>query len=290
MISLLVPVYNEEKGIVKTIEEINKELIDFKEYEIIAINDGSIDSSIEKIKELNIKNLKIINHVENQGYGKSLYDGILASKYNCIAIIDGDGSYPVHKIKELYKYYPEYDMIVGARTGKEYRRGFIKRPARMLFKLLVEYASGRKVPDANSGFRIFKKDIVMNFQNSLCTGFSFTTTLTITFLLNHYYVKYIPIDYFKREGDSKVKHFIDTLRAGQIIIETILYYNPTKLFLLLATLNLIFGISLEIFNNLFLSINFLTIISAINIASFIPIFSIGLLANYLKELYKRNKI
>ncbi len=288
MISVIVPVYNEEASIQRTLSDIHKALEDY-EHEIIVVNDGSTDNSIEKLKECNIKNFSLINHVENLGYGKSLYDGILAAKHNCIAIIDADGSYPADKIKDMYEYYPQYDMIVGARKGIEYKRGVFKRPARRIFQYLTEYATGRKIPDVNSGLRIFKKDIILKYRDSLCTGFSFTTTITLLFFLNHYYVKYVPIDYLKREGKSKVNHFKDTLRTGQIIVETIIYYNPIKLFLLIASLNFIFGIMLGISDYLFLNINFLAISSAISIASFIPLLCFGLIADQLKKIYSKKE-
>jgi len=290
MISVIIPVYNEEKGVVKTLQEIQAVLeADFSAYEIIVVNDGSTDTSGEKINKLKIKNLIFVNHMENLGYGKSLLDGILAAKYNCVAIIDGDGSYSAKYIKDLYAYFPQYDMVVGARQGKEYRRGIWKRPARMFFKMFAEYAAGRRIPDVNSGLRIFKKDIVLNFQDSLCAGFSFTTTLTLVFLLNHYFVKYLPIEYAKREGKTKVNHLRDTLRVSQIIIEAVLYYNPFKLFLLIGLTNAIFGLVLCFWNFLVFKTDFLSIVSAISVASFIPIFCIGLIAGQLKKIYNLSK-
>lgn len=283
MVSIIVPVLNEEEAVANTLREITYFLQNKLNYEIIVVNDGSTDQTVQKINESNIANIRIISHLENLGYGKSLYDGILAAKYECIAIIDGDGSYPVNRIMDLYSYYPRYDMVVGARSGEEYRRGVFKRPARALFNYLVEYAAGRKVPDVNSGLRIFKKDIVLKYKDSLCTGFSFTTTLTLIFLLNHYFVKYVPIEYLKRKGRSKVHHFRETLRAGQIIIEAILSYNPIKLFLLISITNSIFGLSLFILNAIFVNSIFITIIAAICVASFIPVFCFGLLAAQIKR-------
>ena len=290
MISVVIPVYNEEKAIMKTLQELQTVLeVDFKEYEIIVVNDGSTDATFEKIKNTKLKNLSVMTHAENLGYGKSLLDGILVAKYNCVAIIDGDGSYHAKDIKNLYAYFSQYDMVVGARQGREYQRGVLKRPARMLFKLLAEYASGRNIPDVNSGLRLFKKDIVLNFRDSLCTGFSFTTTLTLIFLLNNYFVKYVPIGYSRRTGKTKVNHVRDTLRVGQIIVEAILYYNPIKLFLLLASCDAIFGLILGVWNLLVFKTYFLSLVAAISLASFIPIFCIGLIADQLKKIYNINK-
>lgn len=290
MISVIVPVYNEEDAIVGALEEIGSAMENMrKKYEIIVVDDGSSDRTAGLIKGIKIDNLRLIEHPENLGYGKSLFDGILAAQHDCIAIIDGDGSYPPSKLKDLFDYYPRYDMVVGARQGKEYKRGVLKRPARMFFEYLARYATGREIPDVNSGLRIFKKSLVMKFQDSLCTGFSFTTTLTLLFFLNHYYVKYVPIEYLKRGGRSKVRHFKDTLRASQIIVQAILYYNPIKLFLLIAACNSFAGVAIGIINHFTINSSVLAGVSIFCIASFVPLFCLGLLSDQLKKIYNISK-
>jgi glycosyltransferase involved in cell wall biosynthesis len=284
MISVIVPMYNEENAIAGCLKKLSKELLSFApNHEIIVVNDGSTDASMARVMECNIPSLKIIEHAENIGYGKSLLDGILSANNECIAIIDSDGSYPVERLKELYSYYPRFDMVVGARQGLEFRKGLFKRPARLMFKFLAKYASGRDVPDVNSGLRIFKKSVVLSFREMLCTGFSFTTTITLLFMLNHFFVKYVPVEYNKREGKSKVKHFKDTLRAGQIIVQAIAYYNPIKLFLLIANLCAFTAIAFEIFNIYLFHSLYITIFSAILLASYVPIFSLGLVTDSLRK-------
>jgi len=285
MISVVIPMYNEEKGAAATLTAVAEVMRGLEGAEIIVVNDGSTDATAEAITAAAIANTRLISHPENMGYGKSLTEGILAAKNECIAIIDGDGSYPPAAILELYKHYPAFDMIVGARQGWEYRKGLIKGPARMVFRALAEYAAGRSVPDVNSGLRIFKRSVLLRFQDSLCAGFSFTTTITLLFMLNSYYVKYIPVEYNRREGKSKVRHFRDTLRAAQYIVEAILFYNPMKLFLLLASVNLIAGGILAVANQFLRMGVFYDFLAAGLAAGFIPIFCMGLLADQLRKIY-----
>ena len=110
----------------------------------------------------------------------------------------------------------------------------MKRIGRYFFRLLSEFAAGQKIPDINSGMRVFRRRDMLPFFPLICSGFSFTTTTTLVYLLNDLCVHHVPIDYQCRQGHSKVNHFRDTLRALQIIVEAILRYNPIKIFLLLA--------------------------------------------------------
>lgn len=288
MISVILPVYNEEEGIISSLEALKRAMGNFAGYEIILVNDGSTDSTIARLNTIDLANIKIVNHLENLGYGKSLFDGILVAKNECIAILDADASYPPGRLKDLHAFWPNYDMVVGARQGEEYKGGLFKRPARMVFQFLAEYATGRKVPDINSGMRIFKRSVVLKFQDSLCTGFSFTTTITLLFMLNNYFVKYVPVEYLKRSGKSKVRHFRDSLRSLQFIIEAILYYNPIKLFLLIAILNVAWGAIIGATNSIMGGPVFVSVIAAICVASFMPIFCCGLIADQLRKIYRQS--
>lgn len=235
-VSIVIPALNEEKSIGSVIDEICLTMEGAgREFEILVIDDGSTDSTGEIA---NGKKVKVIGHPIPAGYGASIQHGIVQAKYNYIVITDADGTYPIKKIPELISPLNEYDMVVGARTGRRYRGSIFKHPLRKIFQLLCEFVTGVKIPDVNSGFRAFKKEAVMKFRENFCPGFSFTTTITLALHLNGYFVKYIPIEYYKRIGKSKIRMFRDTLRATQIITQAILYYNPIKLFLLIMIIML----------------------------------------------------
>ncbi|NIO19211.1 MAG: hypothetical protein GTN76_00280 [Candidatus Aenigmarchaeota archaeon] len=76
-----------------------------------------------------------------------------------------------------------------------------------------------------------RKDVVEYFFRLLPDGFSFTATITLAMLTNGYKVKYIPINYHKRKGKSKIHPIHDTLNFLQLIIRTVLYFDPLKVFL-----------------------------------------------------------
>ena len=255
MISVVLPCFNEEASIQKNIDSIKKELDTYgKDYEIIVVDDGSNDNSQEKLKNFDIK---IVKHPHNIGYGAALKTGIKNARFDTIVISDIDDSYPSKHISELLNIYFEslksssgYDMVVGARKGKEYYGSFFKFVFRKLLKFLVQWTTGRKIVDVNSGLRVFSKKTINPFLPHLCNTFSFTTSLTLAYMLNTKFVKYHPIKYEVRTGKSHVKIFRDSLRTLQYITEAIIYYNPLKLFLLFFIFFIIASIIL-----LFLNLN-----------------------------------
>jgi len=96
---------------------------------------------------------------------------------------------------------------------------------------LANYLTGTKIPDINSGLRIMKKDIVDSLKRILPEGFSFTTTITLGMLVNGHAVGFTSIEYLCREGRSKIRPVFDTLNFLQLIIRTVLYFDPLKIFL-----------------------------------------------------------
>jgi glycosyltransferase involved in cell wall biosynthesis len=242
MLSVVIPALNEQDSVEDTINAVRKTLSDAGiHHEIVLVNDGSSDRTGEIATECGVQ---VVRHPRPGGYGKSLKDGILHARGELIAITDADGTYPIHKLVDLYELATNgYDMVVGARSGKAYRGSFVKSQSRRVFLWLSHYATGEKIDDINSGFRIFRRDVVIEHIGRIGNGFSFTTTITLIFFLNGYYVTYLPIDYYKRTGSSHVRMVRDSLRSLQIIVESIIFYNPLKIFLLPAACLLLTSIS-----------------------------------------------
>jgi len=229
-VSIIIPAYNEDKGIKQTLDEIlsfaRREL---KNYQIIVVDDCSEDNTNTILKES--KEIMLLKNPTNIGYGGSIKAALSRARYNHILIIDADGTYPADEISKLLPFADDFDMVIGARSGRHYRGTFFKNLSRKIFYILVKYVTGEKIPDVNSGLRIFKKDKIIKFYDRLCNGFSFTTTITIALISTGHLVKHVNIDYRKRIGKSKVRFLRDSLRTLQILVESIAYFNPIKAFL-----------------------------------------------------------
>ena len=228
-VSIIIPAFNEEKSIKEVIQKIQNTLSSLNiEYEIIVIDDCSADNTLKRVEEL--KDIKVIRHSKNSGYGAALKTGIKNSKYETLIITDADGTYPDNIIPSLIEHSNNHDMVVGARTGEDVNIAFIRKPAKWFLNKLANYLVQEKIPDLNSGLRLLKKQIVKNYLGILPSGFSFTTTITLAMHSDGYNIKYIPINYYKRTGKSKIRPIRDTLNFVQLIIRTILLFNPLRVF------------------------------------------------------------
>ncbi len=161
-LSVIIPVYNEEKNILSTLKRVNDSLKDeVTNFEIIIVNDGSKDKT-QNLLDKNNSDFVLIEHKNNKGYGASLKTGIKKSKYDIIAIIDADGTYPVENFPDLLKHISDYDMVVGTRTTKKRHIHYLRRPAKWLLNTFASYIVNESIKDVNSGMRILKKKNVKN--------------------------------------------------------------------------------------------------------------------------------
>lgn len=245
-ISVVVPVYNEEQGVLETVIGMLKEMkrLNIK-HEIICVDDGSSDKSYDILSNLSKKetNLKIMKHPYNMGYGATLKTGIKNSQYNWILIIDADGSYPVKELSELLRHLPTYDVVIGARIKKSAKIPFVRKFPKWLLNKFASYLAGRPIPDLNSGFRIFKKDIALKYWHFFPPGFSFTSTLTMAAFAELYKVKFVPISYEKRIGKSSIKPLQDTVKFFTLVLTLTAYFNPMKVFLPLSITFFLFALA-----------------------------------------------
>ena len=252
-VSVVVPAYNEQQSIAEVVDEILETCSSQHiEFEIIVVDDGSSDQTTEVLQN---KAVTLIRHPENRGYGASIKTGVLSSRYPWILIADADGTYPIPQIPRLLEAVEHYDMVVGARVGTDVNVPLIRRPAKWILNKLANYMAQTRIPDINSGFRLFRKSSFLRFLNYCPSGFSLTTTITLAFLCNNHPVKYVPVDYFKRKGRSKIRPLRDTYNFFLLVIRTIMYFDPLRVFvpaaLLLLLSGLIFtGIELYRFRNI----------------------------------------
>jgi glycosyltransferase involved in cell wall biosynthesis len=239
-VSVLVPAHNEEASLADTIASIEKHRALFSEMEIIVVNDGSHDRTGDIARAMPVT---LIEHQTTRGYGASLKDGLRIAKGDLILIVDADGTYPLEEIPSLAAAVGDFDMIVAARTGDKVHIPLLRRVGKWIITQLAEYLSSQKIPDLNSGFRIFRKDIALRFMAMYPDGFSFTTTITLAMLTNHYRVQFLPINYRKRVGKSSIHPVRDFINFTILIIRICACFKPLNVFVPPALLLILLGVA-----------------------------------------------
>ncbi len=235
-LSIVIPVYNEEKAISDTVAFFRALLDKHPDIEVIFVNDGSTDRTQQILRSELDPRMKLVVHDRNRGYGAAIKKGVQLASHDHIAITDADGSYPNERIIEFYhKLVSEKaGMVVGARTGEKVEIGIFRKLPKLILTKLAEYLSESAIPDLNSGLRVISKELIQKSSKYLPQGFSFTTTITLFLLSNNHKIIYVPIEYYKRVGKSKIKPLRDTVNFLQLIIRTVMFFNPLKVFLPLS--------------------------------------------------------
>ena len=231
-VTVIVPCYNERRCIARTAEQIHRMIkATGWPFELIFVDDGSTDGTTAELQEARGRfDLTVLRNEVNRGYGASLKRALKTARFDVMVITDADGTYPNECIPDLVEKLTDNDMVVGARTGAEVHVPLLRRPAKWFLRTLAGYLAERRIPDLNSGLRVMKRSIVRRFLRLLPDGFSFTTTITLAMLTHGYRVHYEPIDYHHRIGKSSIRPIRDTIGFLSLIVRTVMYFKPLRVF------------------------------------------------------------
>lgn len=224
--TIVIPAYNEEDVIHLVLERIVEKGLD-KKYEILFVDDGSIDRTAEIISTYPVKMLK---HHVNKGYGAALKSGIRNATGAYVIIMDSDGQHDPSYIAKIEMMLQDYDMVIGERSANSHQ---VKRrkAGKKLIRRIGQYLVEQKLPDYNSGFRGFRKEIIGGMLHLMPNGFSFSTTSTLAFLKEGYNVGTLDIDVSERQGrKSNVKMVKDGSKTILLLFRIIMLFNPLKVF------------------------------------------------------------
>jgi glycosyltransferase involved in cell wall biosynthesis len=247
-ISIIIPTYNEEKAILDTIRNLHSTMSASKiPYQIIVVNDSSKDRTREVLESNGGETglgITLVHHETNRGYGAAIKTGSRHATFDTLCITDSDGTYPNDRIPDLYAEMAHHDMVVGARIGKNVHIPWLRRAPKAFINMLASYVANERIPDLNSGLRVFSRELFDRFINLYPNGFSLTSTITLAALTNDYSVKYMKIDYFKREGSSKIRPIKDTMNFVMLILRMCMLFNPLRIFIPLSAIIFLLGVAI----------------------------------------------
>lgn len=220
-LSLVIPAYNESKRLPNYLNSLHDYFSNenFKNYEIIIVDDGSEDKLEQIINKIKVKwdQIVYIKHLLNQGKGAAVRTGVLASKGKYILFTDADGATPIHFEKSFRELIDAgEDIVVGSRklgsTNIKCQRSFARKLVSWGFSTLVSLIVDIDVKDTQCGFKMFRNCIAQQlFSISKINGYLFD--IEILLLAKHfkYSVVEFPIDWTETQG-SKIELFFDSLR------------------------------------------------------------------------------
>jgi len=243
-ITILIPAYNVEASIGNVLEGL-REWRD--RAEIIVVSDGSTDRTPEIAERAGVR---VIRHRVNKGYGAALKVGIRAAAGDIIVMMDADGEHNAAQIQRLIDAMNDNDMVVGAR-GKDSYTPLIRRPGKWILSKVANYLAQTNIPDLNSGFRAFRKEVALRFLHILPNGFSFTTTLTLALFKEGHNTAYVPITTTPRVGTSTVNPIRDGINTLMLIVRIVALFDPIRVFLPMSIALFLLGVAYWIGSGIF---------------------------------------
>jgi glycosyltransferase involved in cell wall biosynthesis len=160
-LSIFLPAFNEEKNIIIVLEQILKLAPKISsEFEVIVVNDGSLDQTARYVGEIIKKNkrVRLVNHKKNLGYGAALKTGFYNSKMDYITYMDSDGQFDFSEINKLIPLLESAEVVVGYRIKRADKK--VRILIGHLWTFLMGVLLGVKLKDIDCGFKIVKKEVI----------------------------------------------------------------------------------------------------------------------------------
>ncbi len=274
-VTIVIPAFNEELAIGKTVSKIRSLYPDFQ---IIVVDDGSSDNTAHEALKAGAE---IIRHPYNIGNGAAVKTGIRHAKGKYVVLMDGDGQHRPEDIKELLKYSDTYDLIVGARDAKG-QASLGRRIANWCYNKMASYVGKFPIKDLTSGFRVFKTDTVRRYLYLFPNTFSYPTTSTLAYLRSGLTIKYVPVEVEKRVGKSKISILADGSRFLLIILRIATLYSPLRVFLPVSFVFFLIGILYYLYT--YLLYHRFTNMSALLLSVSIMVFLLGLVSEQITQM------
>lgn len=225
-VSIVIPAYNEEMTLRHILEDMQAADL-FEKVEVIVVNDGSTDKTGRVCAEYP---LHLIEHETNRGYGAALKSGIRKARGERIVIMDSDGQHSLRYVPKILEMLDHYDMVIGQRDNRS-EQSAGRDIGKRFIKFVGEFLVGQKLPDFNSGYRAFNRQLILKMLHFMPNGYSFSTTSTLAFSIEGYRIGVLPMIVEKRKnGTSNLSLFQDGVKTGLLVLRLIMLFNPLKIF------------------------------------------------------------
>ncbi len=245
-----IPCYNEEKTLPLTLRDIPRKFRGVDEVEILIVDDGSTDRTVEVAREEGVDH--IVRLTNNKGLAEGFMTGIDASLRlgaDIIVNTDGDNQYCGEDIQKLIDPIIDgkADMVIGDRNVKEIAHfSFLKKILQLAGSWVVRHLSGTDIPDVTSGFRAFSREAAMRLN--VISRFTYTLETIIQAGKKNIAITHVPIRTNKRTRPSRLFSSIPSYirRSISTITRIWMLYEPMKIFMYIGGLIFIAGLVVSV--------------------------------------------
>ncbi len=279
-LSVIQPAKNEAASLETLLPRLRKVLQALgRETEVIVVDDGSTDHTAEVCQRNAVRR---VAHPYCTGNGAAVKSGARAAQGEILVFMDADGQHDPAAIPALLAKIEEgYDMAVGARTMQGHA-GMHRLAANRFYNALATWMVNRPVLDLTSGLRAVRAEKFRRFLYLLPNGFSYPSTITMSFFRSGYPVCYVPVEVAQREGRSHIRLLRDGVRFLVIIFKIGTLYSPLKLFIPISAAFFLTGLGYYCYT--FLAYHRFTNMSALLFVTSVLVFVLGLLSEQIALL------
>jgi len=282
MLSIIIPAKNEGAALGLLLGNLRGR---YKDAEIIVVDDGSSDQTSDVVTAAGCR---VVRHPYSKGNGAAIKTGARHASGQVLVFMDGDAQHRPEDIPRLLARLDEgYDMVVGARVSRKSQAGLHRAAANGFYNRFASWMSGHEVMDLTSGFRVVKASLFKRFLYLLPNGFSYPTTITMSFFRSGYSVAYEPIEVDKRIGKSHIRLWRDGVRFLLIIFKIGTLFSPLKLFLPISMAFFLTGSGYYLYT--YLTSGRFTNMSALLFITSVLVFLIGLVSEQITSLMYRDR-
>lgn len=306
-LSVVIPAYNEEKGIADIMHRVLSIAPDLSHknltlLELLIVDDGSRDCTAQVASEFTAEYpcVRVIRHPKNRGYGAALKTGFAEAQGDMLGFLDADGTYPPEHFPALCEAILQgNDLVIGSRmAGAESKMPLTRRIGNLFFANLLSAVSLQRVTDSASGMRVFRRTLLERLY-PLPDGLNLTPVMSTRALHEGVKLVEVAIPYSERVGRSK----LSVVRDGKIFLESILWtammYNPVRILGMLGLAGMVFAL-LALAGLVLVRLSGVTSLGPWGVSTLfaalvsgvagISVFALGMAFNYLVSLFYNRPI